>query len=186
MWSGDASLIAEKLNLRSAVNVSQQIRRFALGQEERLPPRIREWEKSRNVAWARPLCGSGSVERYCCEFSAEITNKRFVMPWHGAWQAPHFVEKADFRSFLDPPPFSEGANHCRLYSTDHAGASGDARIRRQGNPRERIAQIFPIGSAERSKLISSGAIAPPETIKVMASSRVQFVEMSLATGTISR
>ena len=42
--------IAEKLNLKSAANASQQIRRFALEPEKSLPKRIREWKKSRNVA----------------------------------------------------------------------------------------------------------------------------------------
>lgn len=42
--------IAEKLNLKSAANASQQIRRFAREPEQGLPKRIREWKKSRNVA----------------------------------------------------------------------------------------------------------------------------------------
>ena len=42
--------IAEKLNLKSAANASQQIRRFTLEPEQNLSKRIREWKKSRNVA----------------------------------------------------------------------------------------------------------------------------------------
>lgn len=42
--------IAENVNLKSAANASQQIRRFEKANEKELPPRIRKWKKSRNVA----------------------------------------------------------------------------------------------------------------------------------------
>lgn len=42
--------IADKLNLKSAANSSQQIRRFARVDEKELPRTIRKWKQSRNVA----------------------------------------------------------------------------------------------------------------------------------------
>lgn len=42
--------IAEEMNLKSAANASQQIRRFAKLPEKEMLPRIRRWKKSRNVA----------------------------------------------------------------------------------------------------------------------------------------
>lgn len=44
------SWIAERLNLKSAANASQQIRRFSREPEEKLPRLIKKWKKSRNVA----------------------------------------------------------------------------------------------------------------------------------------
>jgi|TARA_B110000305_G_C19234199_1_gene536688 putative transposase len=42
--------IAENLNLKSAANSSQQIRRFSQADEQELPPKIRKWKKPRNAA----------------------------------------------------------------------------------------------------------------------------------------
>jgi hypothetical protein len=42
--------IAEKLNLKSAANASQQIRRFHLVPTRRLPREVKSWKQSRNVA----------------------------------------------------------------------------------------------------------------------------------------
>ena len=42
--------IAENLNLKSAANSSQQIRRFSQLDDQELPPKIRKWKKSRNAA----------------------------------------------------------------------------------------------------------------------------------------
>jgi REP element-mobilizing transposase RayT len=42
--------IAERLNLKSAANASQQIRRFHLVPERELPKEVKQWKRSRNVA----------------------------------------------------------------------------------------------------------------------------------------
>ncbi len=42
--------IAERLNLKSAANASQQIRRFAQVPERKLPKEVRAWKRSRNIA----------------------------------------------------------------------------------------------------------------------------------------
>jgi hypothetical protein len=46
--------IAERLNLKSAANASQQIRRFHLVPDKDLPREVRAWKWSRNVAC--PFC----------------------------------------------------------------------------------------------------------------------------------
>ena len=48
--SAPHSWIAQRLNLKSAANASQQIRRFALASERELPKEVRAWKLSRNVA----------------------------------------------------------------------------------------------------------------------------------------
>ena len=45
--------IAEELNLKSAANASQQIRRFQLEPEKSLPKEVRTWKRSRNVAFSK-------------------------------------------------------------------------------------------------------------------------------------
>lgn len=42
--------IAENLNLKSAANASQQIRRFQREPEKALPKAVKQWKLSRNVA----------------------------------------------------------------------------------------------------------------------------------------
>jgi len=42
--------IAEELNLKSAANASQQIRRFHREPEKALPKVVKQWKLSRNVA----------------------------------------------------------------------------------------------------------------------------------------